>query len=185
MSDKYDVYLINHKGNVRKGYEWLKNNLPNIFEVYGWENYDFEHLICFEHDNSKSLINEYVPYDNYFYGGIRSYEVVQAFNKAWLFHIHRNPHHWQYWILKQDKLDSNGNQEIYIDMEYPYIIEMICDWWSFSWGNNNLFAIFKWYEESSPYIKVSEKTRGIIEVTLKMMKDKLLESGVYENEKID
>lgn len=33
---------------------------------------------------------------------IASYEVVENFNRAWLLHIHRNPHHWQHWVLIND-----------------------------------------------------------------------------------
>nr|DAE02562.1 MAG TPA: hypothetical protein [Siphoviridae sp. ctmYS12] len=29
-----------------------------------------------------------------------------------------------------------------MDMPYNYIIEMICDWWAFSWNKGNLQEIF-------------------------------------------
>lgn len=32
MSAQYDLYLQRHKENVRKGYEWLSTNLPQLFE---------------------------------------------------------------------------------------------------------------------------------------------------------
>src|SRR5688572_29402107 len=28
-----------------------------------------------------------------------------AFDKAWLHHQHRNPHHWQHWLLREDDGD--------------------------------------------------------------------------------
>lgn len=33
MSKEYDVYLNRHKENVRKGYVWLRTNLPKLFEL--------------------------------------------------------------------------------------------------------------------------------------------------------
>ena len=28
--------------------------------------------------------------------------VMNKFDLAWLMHQHRNPHHWQYWVLRED-----------------------------------------------------------------------------------
>ena len=102
---------------------------------------------------------------------------MQDFNYAWLQHIHRNPHHWQYWVLINDDPDLG---EIILDMPDVYIIEMICDWWSFSWSKGDLTEIFKWYEERKEYIKLSEKTRRVVENILNMMKDKLSEADGKE-----
>lgn len=166
MSREYDNYLEQHKGNVRKGFEWFQENLPGVIENIP----DVEWHLCFNHDNSKTEPDEYDAYDKYFYGKNRSYQVVQDFNYAWLRHIHRNPHHWQYWVLINDDPDLG---EIILDMPDIYIIEMICDWWSFSWSKGDLTEIFKWYEERKEHIKLSEKTRRIVENILNMMKEKL------------
>ena len=166
MSKEYDNYLEQHKANVRKGFEWLRENIPGIVENIP----NLEWQICFNHDQSKTEPDEYEAYDAYFYGGNRSYQVVQDFNYAWLLHIHRNQHHWQYWMLQNDDPELG---EIVLDMPMNYIIEMICDWWSFSWSKGDLMEIFKWYEERKNYIKLSEMTRGEVENILNMMKDKL------------
>ncbi|WP_445490962.1 DUF5662 family protein [Niallia sp. 03133] len=46
-----------------------------------------------------------------------------------LHHQHKNKHHWEYWVI-----DPNNNQAL--PMPRKYIMEMICDWRSFSrkWG---------------------------------------------------
>lgn len=44
-----------------------------------------------------------------------------------------------------------------------YIIEMICDWWSFSWDKGKLDEIFDWYEEHKGYMKLSYSTREKVE----------------------
>ena len=132
MSVQYDLYLEQHKGNVLKGLRWIQENLPDMaVGAVEWQ-------IEFAHDESKSNPDEYEAYDRYFYGGNRSYKVVQDFNKAWLLHIHRNPHHWQYWVLINDEPEGGM---LVLDMPYNYILEMICDWWSFSWQSKNLFEI--------------------------------------------
>lgn len=170
MSREYDNYLEQHKGNVRKGFEWIQENLPKLIENIP----NLEWQICFYHDRSKTNLDEYCAYDKYFYGNNRSYQVVQDFNYAWLTHLHRNPHHWQYWILTNDDPDLG---EIILDMPANYIIEMICDWWAFGWSRGDLTEIFKWYDEHKDYMKLSEKTRKEVESVLRMIKEKLSETN--------
>ena len=166
VSYLYDDYLVHHKSNVKKGYEWIQENLPELLAG----SFDYEWQIVFSHDESKYKSDEYEAYDAYFYGGNRSYAVVQNFRKAWLLHIHRNSHHWQHWVLINDEPKEG---EIILEMPYNYIIEMICDWWAFSWSKGNLTEIFDWYSEHSKYMKLARNTRQKIENILKQIQDKL------------
>jgi hypothetical protein len=163
MSIEYDNYLKQHIANVRKGYFWIKRSLPEVL-IPG---YDYSWYIDF-HDDSKTIPDEYEAYDNYFYGK-QTKAVKDQYKKMWLEHIHRNPHHWQYWVLHND----DGSTEC-LDMEYPYIIEMICDWWSFSWANDNVFELFEWYELNKKNMKFSKKTRKTVEDILEKLETKLL-----------
>ena len=115
---------------------------------------------------------EYDAYDKYFYGRNKSYAVVQDFNKAWLHHIHHNPHHWQHWVLIND---DPGEGMVILDMPYMYVVEMICDWWAFSWKKENLHEIFSWYDEHKDYMKLSKNTRKTVEDILDKIKQKLEE----------
>lgn len=172
MSIGYDEYLNDHRANVAKGFYWLQENLPDILRT---ENpIDLQNQICVDHDRSKNTIAEYDAYDQYFYGRNKSYEVVQNFNKAWLHHIHRNPHHWQYWVMIND---DPGEGMVVLDMPYCYIIEMICDWWSFSWKKENLYEIFNWYDAHKDYMKLSKNTRKTVEDILAKIKEKLEEDA--------
>lgn len=171
MSVQYDNYLTEHKENVAKGFRWLQENIPEVIED------GFEWQICFNHDASKTDPEEYDAYDAYFYGNNRSYAVVQNFNKAWLRHIHNNPHHWQHWILINDEPKEGM---VVIDMPYIYVVEMICDWWSFSWKKGDLNEILGWYEDRKDYIKLSANTRRSVEYILGKMKDKLEEKDIDE-----
>ena len=171
MSSQYDNYLTEHKENVAKGFRWLQENIPEVIED------GFEWQICFNHDASKTDPEEYDAYDAYFYGNNRSYLVVQNFNKAWLRHIHNNPHHWQHWILINDEPKEGM---VVIDMPYIYVVEMICDWWAFSWKKGDLNEIFDWYEDRKDYMKLSANTRRSVEYILGKMKDKLEEKDIDE-----
>lgn len=173
MSVDYCNYLEQHIRNVYRGYEWIKANLPEILNGE-----DYENQIRISHDSSKYSIEEYEPYDKYFYGGNKTTEVKKNFNLAWLHHIHNNPHHWQYWILINDE---PGAGMVILDMPHNYIIEMICDWWAFSWAKNNLYEIFSWYDQHRAYMKLSYATRKTVEEILGKLKAKLDE---YEEEKV-
>lgn len=185
MSKEYDLYLDQHKENVRKGFYWLKHNLPELLKE-DWDedgNIMLEYQICELHDKSKYDIEEYLAYDNYFYSNNRSYHVVEDFRFAWLRHIHYNPHHWQHWVLIND--DPNEG-EIIMDMPYRFIIEMICDWWAFSWAKGDLREIFKWFDERKDYMKLSKKTRKVVESILEKIHVRLDEKetsndGTEEN----
>lgn len=175
MSFQYDQYLANHRPDVKRGYSWLCENLPGITKDTtnaGWQTE-------FAHDQSKDELDEYEAYDAYFYGNNRSYAVVQNYRRAWLLHIHRNPHHWQHWVLINDDPKEG---EIVLEMPYDYIIEMICDWWAFSWISGNLREIFGWFDEHKDYMKLGSRTRITVEDILSKMKEKLGESVATDGE---
>ena len=172
MSYQYDIYLAQHKANVKKGFDWIHDNLPTIITnsiEYGGV-IDYEWQIGLNHDASKTDDDEYNAYDDYFYGNNRSFAVVQAFNKAWLFHIHRNPHHWQHWVLLHDEPDEPMEC---IEMPHNYVVEMICDWWAFSWKDDDRFEIFDWYKEHKNHIMLHKNTRKLVEHILDEIEDTL------------
>ena len=174
MSAQYDLYLQHHRSNVHKGFKWFQQNLPELLvDGVGWQTE-------FAHDASKNEPDEYEAYDRYFYGNNRSYQVVQDYRQAWLLHLHRNPHHWQHWVLINDDPKEG---EIALDMPYNYILEMICDWWAFSWQKGKLFEIFDWYDDHKAYMKLSDATRKTVDDILKKMRVKLTEISVGGAEK--
>ena len=167
MGYLYDQYLKNHKDNVKKAFEWIKENAPELL-ING---HDYEWRIVYHHDWSKTEPDEYKAYNDYFYGPECTQEVVNNFNKAWLLHIHRNSHHWQHWVLIND---DPAEGIVALDMPYVDIIEMICDWWSFSWRKDDLFSIFSWYECHKDHIRMSDRTRKKVEEILEVIKSKLM-----------
>lgn len=120
------------------------------------------------HDMSKFLPSEFIPYARYFYGEypdcnsgiITTYphltkQGVEAdFDKAWLLHIHRNPHHWQYWLLQEDDGDLKA-----LPMANNYMIEMVCDWRGAGMAITGKDDLVSWYAENRHRMIISEATR--------------------------
>lgn len=165
MSVEYCKYLDQHISNVNKGIKWFTANRPDILRDFGIES---ENGSIMGHDDSKYSVDEFTPYDRYFYGKEKTDIVKENFDYAWLHHIHNNPHHWQYWVLIND--DPNEGQRA-LEMPSRYILEMVCDWWAFSWAKGNLTEIFKWYDEHKDYMILHAETRRKVDVLLSAIKE--------------
>ena len=181
MSVAYDDYISVHRNCVMRAVNWMLNRIPseelkNLFpnlitmQLFEW---------AAMHDQSKYSMEEYGPYDDYFYGE-RTDEVKKAFDYAWLHHIHNNPHHWQYWVLKEDDTPASSNSMAVKCLEIPdiYILEMIADWWSFSWKNymashdkSDLYEIFNWYNDHVDKIAMNPKSKEKVEAVLNLIRD--------------
>ena len=162
MSQEYTQYIIEHKRNVEHAYHWLIDH--GILDIH-----KSRPSLCVEHDMSKYQAEEYDAYDNYFYGA-KTAKVKEAFDYAWLHHIHNNPHHWQYWVLINDEDGTKA-----LEMPEEYAIEMVCDWWAFSHKSGNLKEIFDWYKSHKKNMILHEKTRKFVEDLLDKIK-KVLEA---------
>lgn len=79
MSKEYDKYIKEHKVAVMKAYTWLLDNYDDVLKISKYPNLK-ENLL--NHDTSKYSDEEYDAYDKYFYGGNRSYAVVEEFRRA-------------------------------------------------------------------------------------------------------
>lgn len=158
---KYLEYLKQHINNVEKAFKWLLDK-----GIINNEHYKVSGAI-FLHDESKCSRQELEPYAEYFYGE-RTEQVKKNFNYAWLRHIHLNKHHWQHWVLIND---DDGT--VALEMPYEYVVEMICDWWSFSHKTGNLKGIFDWYESHKEKMILHENTRKLVEEILQKIKENL------------
>ena len=122
------------------------------------------------HDKTKLMDCEYYPYLYKFYPFNSEVDhdlLVKQFDLALNHHQKHNAHHWQYWIL----IDENGQTKI-LDMDKIYIIEMICDWHSFTLTNPELTA-YKWWNENKGNINVSLNTRIFIDKYIELFKEPL------------
>lgn len=82
------------------------------------------------HDLSKFSPKEFFSYAKKFFSdGELSADDEMNWKYAWLHHQHKNKHHWEYWVV-------NPNTKQALPIPRKYLVEMVCDWRSFSrsWG---------------------------------------------------
>lgn len=129
------------------------------------------------HDWSKFLPSEWFPYARYFYGnyptwqqmgphlfnvytGPRKEEIAEQFDTAWLHHQNHNPHHYQYWILKQD----DGETKV-LPMPQSYQREMVADWMGAGRALGKPDTV-GWYEKNRDNIVLHPYSRQHVEMLL-------------------
>jgi hypothetical protein len=84
----------------------------------------------FVHDWTKFSRAEFEPYVVYFnlkdrwaHDPVKKRQVKDEFDRAWLHHIHKNPHHWQHWVLRTD---TEGVKVL--EIPDKFVREMCADW---------------------------------------------------------
>jgi len=130
------------------------------------------------HDLSKFTPSEFFPYARMFYGNTKPVRDATGYYKpydtgntefeiAWLKHVSRNRHHWQYWILPYDKDDKTSDkyQKIF-DMPEVYAKEMVCDWIGAGRAQKSKSNALEWYWAHKTKLDLSERTMGYIEKLL-------------------
>lgn len=119
------------------------------------------------HDLSKLLPSEFFPYAEFFYGKHRwirgsdnrpPSHIDDAFDIAWLKHLHRNPHHWQHWIRYGD----DGTTRVF-KMPVKCQVEMICDWIGTGMAIARRREIHGWYTKNHEKMLLHPETRYEIE----------------------
>lgn len=165
IENKYFNYIEGHIVNVQKGFNLLLEKCPNLFKGLSDDFMKKLRIQIVNHDLSKYQEEEFDAYCNYFYGGEKTDIVKNEFDIAWLHHQHNNPHHHQYWLLKQDDGEFKA-----LDMPYNYIIEMVCDWWAFSIKKGDLQEIQNWYADNKNKMILSAGTRVTVEAMLSEIK---------------
>ena len=147
--EEYKNYVLEHKDRVKQYAEWLRGQLPELFENI---DLDLFNEMIQEHDESKFSDEEFEAYAQKFYGDKKdSFE----FEEAWKHHWTHNEHHPEFWLGE--------------DMPYIYILEMICDWGSFSIASGDFKELSKFYYEQAKDDEeknLSDNTKIIIEEIL-------------------
>jgi hypothetical protein len=119
------------------------------------------------HDWSKLLPIEWFPYVQNFYGeelsSLPRYEQARRerqarFDKAWLHHQHRNPHHWQHWLLREDDGPLKA-----LPMPEHFIREMVADWMGAGRAITGRWAVREWYAQNSERMDLHPRTRERVE----------------------
>lgn len=146
---EYKDYVLAHQRRVCKFADWILSNCPELFEEVDFG--VFMDLIK-EHDESKFSEEEFEPYAQKWFGDKKKTPEYEA---AWEHHWQNNEHHPEYWLGE--------------DMPYIYILEMICDWGSFSIDKGDLSELSDFYynkAKDDPEKNLSDATKEIIEEIL-------------------
>lgn len=164
--EEYEEYLEQHIGGVKKAYEKFKEVLLTESDLTVEELTALDNQIDM-HDASKYEDEEFYPYLHHFYPSGAGADSEEAYDRAWNHHQKSNPHHWQYWILQKD----SGEQKV-LDMPENYVIEMLCDWMSFSLKNPESTA-YKWWTDNQDKMLMSEGTKNLVNKYIEYFKEPL------------
>lgn len=165
---KYLKYLDDHISSVKRS--WYEILYPTLVTESDLTVEDFTKIqnVIDTHDQSKYSTEEFLPYLHHFYPTEENPDNEEEFDMAWLHHQKVNPHHWQYWVLIRDK----GSAIVPMDMPLEYVIEMLCDWHSFSYKNPESTA-YKWYQDNKNQMILSKNTKDLIDKYIAYLKDPL------------
>ena len=165
---EYKKYIIEHKNNVLKAYENLKEN-SYIYQTYGEDILSELYKRALTHDNSKNQKEEFDAYRRYFYpiSQEEKEKSIKDFDKAWEHHWKNNSHHWEYRQNKKS-FDKKNKEEI-LD-----ILENILDWMAMSYKFNN--TPYEYYEKNKDKILLCKEEKEYLEKLLIIL-DKELYNG--------
>lgn len=100
------------------------------------------------HDWTKFSPAEWGPYVRRFYGGRPGVPVTgddaPDFRAAWLHHQHKNAHHWQHWVLRQD-----DGKIVALPMPEPFVREMVADWMGAGRAITGRWSAAEWYRDGA------------------------------------
>jgi hypothetical protein len=108
------------------------------------------------HDASKWSELEFPAYAAWFKGTKGN---PDAFARAWLHHIHNNPHHWQYWIFSDGyTLERSKVENGVVEMPARFALEMVADWMGASMAYTGDWDIADWLENNMAKIRIHSQT---------------------------
>lgn len=156
----YREYINNHKLNVQKAWDKMKNSadcieliVKNNIGVNTDKIIELIDELVKNHDSSKFSKEEFDAYRKNFYPITPEEKESnkESFDAAWKHHYTNNLHHWDWWY-------ESGNMD---NMPFTYVIEMICDWeaMGYQFGNTSK----EWYEQNKHKIYLGEKQRNFAE----------------------
>jgi hypothetical protein len=110
-----------------------------------------------EHDVSKWSQAEFPFYADWFYGSRAN---PAGFERAFLHHIHQNPHHWQHWSFTSGFTGwSGGLEDGLIQMPDEYVLEMVADWQASSVAYSGHSDMSAWLSANLSKVKLHSKSR--------------------------
>lgn len=167
---EYREYINEHKLNVQKAWNIMKNNnkimkyIENVIDEDIVHNAFSSTIIMldtniFIHDDSKYSKEEFDAYRKRFFpiSEEEKDNCKEEFDKAWEHHYTYNLHHWNGWY-------KNGYPD---RMQLIYVVEMICDWEAMGYKFGNTAKEF--YYKNKDNIHLGEKQTKWVKDILELM----------------
>lgn len=156
------IFGIDHTNEVHMAYKKsLQEHIANVQEAGQKLGVNGDLLDI--HDRSKWTEAEFPGYAYHFHGG----GAPNEFAKAWLHHIHNNPHHWQYWMFP-DGFTPKGSyvENGRVQMPEDYALEMVADWLGSSKTYTGSWDIANWLIDNTDRIQLHSKTADYVRQVL-------------------
>lgn len=161
MSFDFDFYHVTPE-QVRKYLDSLELHVTYVREAGERLGIDPHQLR--EHDNSKFSLEELPYYVRNFHGDKSD---PDGFARAWLHHIHNNPHHWQYWIFSDGFTPKNSDvRNGVVEMPQRYAREMIADWMGASMAYTGSWDMADWLTGNMSRIRLHPSTARYVREVL-------------------
>lgn len=137
------------------------------------------------HDWSKFTPSEIGPYKRRFFegnaGDMDHSLDPQEFHRAFLHHVHCNPHHWEHWCKVEFCGEMQGQfaqaypaNGVAIPMEMPkhFVREMVADWWAAGRAYEKRWCLPAWYYRNRRKMVLQPSTRSYVEYLISRTADK-------------
>lgn len=185
ISDGTDPHLTNEV--IQEYTERLRQHIRYVSEA--GQRIGVNPKLLSVHDFSKWSTEEFPAYAKYFcskqdISPVDASSVSSEFAKAWLHHIHCNPHHWQHWIFP-DNFSPKGSdvERGVVEMPQHYALEMIADWMGASRVYTGSWDITDWLHKNMEKIRVHSSTakylRNVLGVSLTDIAHPDIVNGCY------
>ena len=154
----YKNYIIEHINNVQLAYDQYGSTLCTLLGV----NKTTLASKIKDHDESKFSQDEFEQYRQYFFPNDGEEKNKYLFITGWLFHQNSNPHHPEFWMVR------DGYDVKPLDMPPLYICEMLLDWVAMGYKFND--TAYEYYQREGNKKPFSDKTRKLVESVIEVLK---------------
>lgn len=115
------------------------------------------------HDSSKWSKAEFGAYAKHFHGG----GAPNLFVRAWNHHLHKNPHHHEYWRFSNGfSLRNSDVENGVLPMPNRFALEMIADWQGASKAYTGDWDMTDWLTKNAPKIELHSTTAKFVNLQL-------------------
>ena len=114
-------------------HEWYQREMARLHRVFDRMPVDVHERVKREEQERKAAITE---------------RRRAKYDRAWLKHQNRQPHHWQYWTLMEDNPPEGPDRFRALPMPEVFILEMVADWLGAGRAITGRWDVWTWYAKN-------------------------------------